>query len=153
MPQPVQSPACSREETVRAVVGLNAELARLTAAGGSDAWMDLKNITVKQIKVMLILSRRGQETVTALAHSLDVHISTVTGILDRLVQQKLVQREEDPRDRRHVISRLTPEGDEVLRRLYGAGQDDLARHLEALDADDLRALERGLRALVGSWQD
>jgi len=68
------------------------------------------------------------------------------------VQQKLVQREEDPEDRRHVISRLTPEGNDVLHRLYyGAGQEDLTRRLERLDADDLRALERGLRALVSSW--
>jgi DNA-binding MarR family transcriptional regulator len=114
--------------------------------------MDLQNITVKQLKVMLILSQRGPETVTTLAQQLDVHISTVTGILDRLVQQKLVQREEDPEDRRHVISRLTPKGEEVLQRLYyGAGHEDLARHLGYLESEDLRALERGLRALVSSW--
>ena len=137
---------------VHNVVGLQADLSRLTASSGSDAWMDLQNITVKQLKVMLILSQRGQETVTALAERLKVHISTVTGILDRLVQQKLVSREEDPEDRRHVISRLTPQGSEVLHRLYyGAGHDELVRRLERLDADDLRALERGLRALVGSW--
>lgn len=142
----------SKEDLIRAVVGLNADLERLMASSGSDAWMDLKNITVKQLKVMLILSQRGQETVTLLSERLGVHISTVTGILDRLVQQKLVQREEDPEDRRHVISRLTPEGENVLHRLYyGVGQEDLSRRLAALDSDDLRALERGLRALVGSW--
>src|SRR5437764_6529192 len=141
-----------KKELARMVVGLSADLKRLMAASGADAWMDLQNITVKQLKVMLILSQRGPETVTTLAHQLDVHISTVTGILDRLVQQKLVQREEDPEDRRHVISRLTPAGEEVLHRLYyGAGQQDLTRRLEILDIEDLRALERGLHALVRSW--
>lgn len=152
MQKTAQSPTRSKDELVHGVVGLNADLQRLLAASGSDAWMDLKNITVKQLKVMLILSQRGQETVTLLSERLGVHISTVTGILDRLVQQKLVQREEDPEDRRHVISRLTAEGNDVLHRLYyGAGQADLTRRLERLDADDLRALERGLRALVSSW--
>jgi DNA-binding MarR family transcriptional regulator len=141
-----------KNELVRAVVGLTADLQRLMAASGADAWMDLQNITVKQLKVMLILSQHGPETVTALAQQLHVHISTVTGILDRLVQQKLVQREEDPEDRRHVISRLTPAGEDVLHRLYyGAGQEDLTRRLETLDSEDLQALERGLRALVSSW--
>ena len=141
-----------KKELVRTVVGLTAELQRLMAASGADAWMDLQNITVKQLKVMLILSQHGPETVTTLAQQLRVHISTVTGILDRLVQQKLVQREEDPEDRRHVISRLTPEGEDVLHRLYyGAGQEDLTRRLENLDTEDLQALERGLRALVSSW--
>jgi DNA-binding MarR family transcriptional regulator len=141
-----------KKELVRTVVGLTAELQRLMAASGADAWMDLQNITVKQLKVMLILSQHGPETVTTLAQQLRVHISTVTGILDRLVQQKLVQREEDPEDRRHVISRLTPAGEDVLHRLYyGAGQEDLIRRLETLDGEDLQALERGLRALVSSW--
>jgi DNA-binding MarR family transcriptional regulator len=141
-----------KNELVRTVVGLTADLQRLMAASGTDAWMDLQNITVKQLKVMLILSQHGPETVTTLAQQLHVHISTVTGILDRLVQQKLVQREEDPEDRRHVISHLTPAGEDVLHRLYyGAGQDDLSRRLENLDSEDLQALERGLRALVSSW--
>ena len=141
-----------KNELVRTVIGLTADLQRLMAASGADAWMDLQNITVKQLKVMLILSQRGPETVTTLAHQLDVHISTVTGILDRLVQQKLVQREEDPDDRRHVISHLTPDGADVLHRLYyGTGQEDLTRRLENLDMEDLQALERGLRALVSSW--
>jgi len=140
------------KELVRTVVGLTAALKRLMAASGADAWMDLQNITVKQLKVMLILSQHGPETVTALAQQLRVHISTVTGILDRLVQQKLVQREEDPEDRRHVISHLTPHGEDVLHRLYyGAGEEDLTRRLENLDMEDLQALERGLRALVSSW--
>jgi DNA-binding MarR family transcriptional regulator len=141
-----------KNELVRTVVGLTADLQRLMAASGADAWMDLQNITVKQLKVMLILSQQRAVTVTALAHKLDIHISTVTGILDRLVQQGLVTREEDPNDRRHVVSRLTPEGESVLYRLYvGARQEDLCRRLESLAPDDLRALERGLRALVAVW--
>ena len=51
-----------------------------------------------------------------------------------------------------MISRLTPEGEDVLQRLYyGAGQEELTRRLENLTVEDLQALERGLRALVSSW--
>jgi DNA-binding MarR family transcriptional regulator len=142
----------SKQELVRTITSLNTDLERHMAASGSDAWMDLQNITVKQLKVMLILSQQHPVTVTALAERLRVHISTVTGILDRLVQQGLVKREEDPADRRHVVSRLTPDGERVLHRLYyGVGQEDLTKRLESLDEADLQALERGLRALVGAW--
>lgn len=140
-------PGGSKEQTVRAIADLCADLSRLMAAASADAWMD--NITVKQLKVLLILSQTGAETVSALADRLKVHISTVTGILDRLVDHGLVRREEDPQDRRHVVSRLTPAGEEVLRRLYyGAGQRELARRLATLDAPSLDALERALRAVV-----
>lgn len=137
----------NKEQTVRAIVDLHADLARLLAIASADAWID--SITVKQLKVLLILAQAETETVSALASRLNVHISTVTGILDRLVEHGLVRRDEDPHDRRHVISRLTPEGDEVLRRLYyGAGRDELARRLATLDAPSLEALERGLRAVI-----
>lgn len=152
MQETAHSSTHSTGNLVSAVVGLNSDLQRRLAAGGSDAWMDLQNITVKQLKVMLILSQREQVTVSALAHRLRVHISTVTGILDRLVQQKLVSRQEDPEDRRHVISHLTEDGNDVLHRLYyGVGHEELKTRLESLDAEDLRALERGLRALVRAW--
>src|SRR5437763_15142034 len=85
-----------KNELVRTVIGLTADLQRLMAASGADAWMDLQNITVQQLKVMLILAQHGPETVTALAQQLRVPTSTVSGILDRLVQQKLAQREDDP---------------------------------------------------------
>jgi DNA-binding MarR family transcriptional regulator len=152
MHHPAPSADQYKQELVRAIAGLNADLERRMAASGSDAWMDLQNITVKQLKVMLILSQQRTVTVTALAERLHVHISTVTGILDRLVQQGLVKREEDPADRRHVVSHLTPDGERVLHRLYyGVGQDDFTARLESLDTGDLQALERGLRALVGAW--
>jgi hypothetical protein len=48
-----------KNELVRTVVGLTADLQRLMAASGADAWMDLQNITVKQLKVMLILSQHA----------------------------------------------------------------------------------------------
>lgn len=152
MPVGGRSATQGKDQVVHAIVDLNADLARLMAASSADAWMDLQNITVKQLKVLLILSQRGSETVTALSKRLDVHISTVTGILDRLVEHGLVQREEDPRDRRHVISRLTPQGEQILRRLYySAGQDELARRLEKLDGETLHTLEQSLRAVVTTW--
>lgn len=152
MPTGERSGARGKQQLVHAIVGLNADLARLMATSNADAWMDLQNITVKQLKVLLILSQRGSETVSALAKRLNVHISTVTGILDRLVEHGLVRREEDPEDRRHVISRLTPQGEETLNRLYyGAGQRELAQRLEQLDAEQLGALEQSLRALVSAW--
>ena len=41
-----------------------------------------------------------------LAASLAVTLSTVTGIVDRLVEHQMVVREEDPHDRRLVVCRL-----------------------------------------------
>ena len=46
----------------------------------------------------------------ALAATLHVHPSTLTGVLQRLVQQRLLTRAGDPRDRRRALFHLTPRG-------------------------------------------
>ena len=45
-----------------------------------------------------------------LATILHIHPSTLTGVLQRLVAQGLLQRVDDPRDRRRAILRLTASG-------------------------------------------
>jgi DNA-binding MarR family transcriptional regulator len=48
-----------------------------------------------------------------LAATLHVHPSTLTGVLRRLTRQRLLQRDDDPRDRRRALLRLTARGSRV----------------------------------------
>ncbi len=75
-----------------------------------------------------------------LAAPLGVKLSTITGIVDRLVEQGLVRRGEDPRDRRLVVCHLTEEGHQIVDRLYRAVQIQLAKVLEKLTLDDLQKI-------------
>jgi DNA-binding MarR family transcriptional regulator len=49
-----------------------------------------------------------------IAERLNVRPATVTGLTDRLVRQKLIERQDDPADRRVVQVALTAEGRRVL---------------------------------------
>lgn len=56
-----------------------------------------------------------------LAAQLRVALGTVTGIVDRLVAQGLVERGEDPRDRRVRRVSLSPAGRELVDKILDAG--------------------------------
>ena len=75
--------------------------------------------------------------------------SVISEIVTHLERQGLLEREDDPADRRRTLIWLTPSGHEVLRRDREVlGVDHLARAMARLPpgrADDLIA---GLRALV-----
>jgi DNA-binding MarR family transcriptional regulator len=75
--------------------------------------------------------------------------SVISEIVDHLEHQGLLERENDPADRRRTLVWLTPEGHDLLRRDREVlGVDHLAAALDRLppgQADDLMA---GLRALV-----
>jgi DNA-binding MarR family transcriptional regulator len=127
-----------------------ATLVRLIAVADPQPWMSL-DLTMPQLKVLLLLWHAKRARVGVLAERLGVHISNITGILDRLVESGFVCREEDAGDRRLVVSRLTPKGEATLARLYDSRATHVAEHLANLSAEELSALHRGLEALLARW--
>ena len=69
------------------------------------------DITLPQFDVMAALARHDDGmTMTELSRELMVSNGNVTGIIDRLVTEKLVLRKALAEDRRTFIVRLTPKG-------------------------------------------
>ena len=95
------------------------------------------------------LALAGPLTIGAAAAHLARAQSVISEIVTHLEGQGLLEREDDPADRRRTLIWLTPGGHEALRRDREVlGVDQLARALARLPpgrADDLIA---GLRALV-----
>ncbi len=67
-------------------------------------------VTAPQRMVVRIVGRFPGISAGQLAHILHTHPSTVTGLLKRLAQKKLITREADPRDRRRLCVGLTEAG-------------------------------------------
>jgi DNA-binding MarR family transcriptional regulator len=115
---------------------------------GADRWAQL-DVTMPQLKVLLLLGLHGSLPVSALAHQMKVSPPNVTGILDRLVAHRWVRRTSDPHDRRVVRVVLTAEGERFLAGLEHASSSRTRARLDEMDPEDRRALSRGLRALLG----
>jgi DNA-binding MarR family transcriptional regulator len=83
-----------------------------------------------------------------LAAILHVHPSTLTGVLQRLVAQRLVGRQADPGDRRRVHLRLTKRGARVNAMRRGTVEAAIAAALSGLPARDRDATKRVLDRLA-----
>jgi len=127
-----------------------ATLVRLISMVELQAWMSL-DISMGQFKVMLFLWQARRARVGVLAENLGIHVSNVTGILDRLVEAGFVCREEDAGDRRLVVSRLTPKGEATLASLYEGRAARIHDRLTKLPPEQLQALRTGLDALLAEW--
>jgi DNA-binding MarR family transcriptional regulator len=111
-----------------------------------ETWLDLA-LTMPQFKLLLLVAAGKGLRVGDLAVKLGVTPPTVTTILDRLVDHRLVRREDDPVDRRLVIVRLTSQGRDLLQRLRVSATADLAHCIQAMTPHDLRCLLVGMEAL------
>lgn len=113
----------------------------------SAAWSTAQ-ITMQQLRVMTILFHEGPTRVSDLARRLDVSTPTITGILDRLVRQRLSYRMSDPRDRRVVLNNLTQDGRDLVERLMPAHGDQAERALQRLSLEERASLKAALRSLL-----
>ncbi len=72
-------------------------------------------LTGPQLATLQAASRLGAASSTgALARAVHLSGPTVTGILDRLAKQGLVERSRNGQDRRSVTITITPQGEEVM---------------------------------------
>ncbi len=137
------SPTPSQEPEI--VASLRRILARI-GGESSGVWMDL-HITMPQMKVLLLLSENGSLRVGVLAKHLNVSTPTITGIVDRLVREDLVKREDDPSDRRVVLNNLTGKGQAVMERLAQRSDAEVQRMVGSLSAEEQTAIARSLKRL------
>jgi DNA-binding MarR family transcriptional regulator len=86
-------------------------------------------------------------SMSALAGELEVGLSAVSGLVDRLVAVGYLGRREDASDRRQQLVDVTPSGAAALDRLRELRLELMRRLLAGLQPDELEALRDGLRAL------
>ncbi|QAY61113.1 MarR family transcriptional regulator [Microbacterium protaetiae] len=111
-------------------------------------------LTMQQLKVLTILMTVPDgSTIQALAKTVGVSLATMSGIVDRLESQAMIQRILDPHDQRVRRVVATAEGRETVQRLLTARPEFRRAPLNRLGLDDLRALTRGIRALVRAMQE
>ena len=113
----------------------------------SEAWSDAQ-VTMPQLRIMTILYHDGPTRVSDLARRLGVSTPTITGILDRLVKQRITYRMNDGRDRRVVLNNLTHDGRELVERLMPAQGDSASLALARLSAEERHMLKESLTSLL-----
>jgi DNA-binding MarR family transcriptional regulator len=140
-------PQDDRERLIDAIASASAAIGRARASGGPEPWLHL-DLTLPQFKVLLLLDAVGPSRPGAIAEAIGATATGVTGILDRLEERALVQREPDARDRRATVVRLERAAQAILDEVYSAGRERMVEVLRRLDDRDLRALHQGMAALL-----
>jgi len=107
------------------------------------------DLTIQQLRVLAILVAEGGATTgQSLSKMLGVSLATVSGIVDRLETHNMLERVLDQDDQRVRRLIATTRGRTTIQRLLAAQSQFRTAPVEHLDIEDLRALVRGLQAVV-----
>lgn len=104
------------------------------------------NISMAQLRCLHLIGG-GETRMSRLVSQLGVSISTVSGLVDRLVDRGFVSRHDDPADRRQVVVAATPAGTAFLDQMRDLGNTQFRELIARLRPDDLRTVRRSIEIL------
>jgi DNA-binding MarR family transcriptional regulator len=135
------------ERLIADIMGAQQQLQHLFAYDRSDPLFS-SQLTMPQLKILLLLYRLGDTSGRELAGLLGVSLATLSGMVDRLVAHDLVARNEDPHDRRVRRISLSATGNEMIGKIITAGAEKQARLLRLLTDEELRTVREASLAMV-----
>jgi DNA-binding MarR family transcriptional regulator len=100
-----------------------------------------------------VLTSQGPANLSALAEALGVHASNASRTCEALVSMGLIDRRDDPNDRRNVVLAPLERGRQVVRAVLDRRSDLLAELLGRLSPADRSALTGPLQRLVDAAGD
>jgi MarR family transcriptional regulator, organic hydroperoxide resistance regulator len=105
-------------------------------------------VTGPQRLVLRIVGQNPEISPGDLARVLHVHPSSLTGVLQRLVEGNLLHRKRDPNDGRRSTLSLSPIGRQINARRAGTVEAAVQRAISSISSDKLRVVEEALKVLA-----
>jgi DNA-binding MarR family transcriptional regulator len=110
-------------------------------------------VTLVQLRALFLLASQGPANLSTLAEALGVHASNASRTCEALVSMGLLDRRDDPNDRRNVVLAPRERGRQVVRAVLDRRSDLLAELLGRLSPADRTALTGPLQRLVDAAGD
>ncbi|MFC2134752.1 MarR family winged helix-turn-helix transcriptional regulator [Bacteroidota bacterium] len=113
-------------------------------------------VSVSQCYVLETLHRNGPMPMQKLAKKMHLSISTITRVVEPLVKQKFISREEDPGDHRVRVMKLTKAGEQIFLQTWNKVFESEKIILENFPEEHRDMLVEFLKKLnqaFGNWQE
>lgn len=105
-----------------------------------------RHLTLMQLSALYQVDQHGELAMGKVAHVLHCDPSNVTGIVDRLVAQELVSRQECPTDRRAKTIALTHDGKDIVKEIMRIMPERMGCY--KLTAEECRLLHTAVMKLA-----
>jgi DNA-binding MarR family transcriptional regulator len=107
-------------------------------------------VTLPQLRVLVMVASRAELNLGSIAAGLGVHPSNATRAVDRLVKAGLLDRRDDPTDRRNLVLELTSAGHTLVERVMNDRRAAIADILARMPAGRRRSLVPVLRSFAAA---
>ncbi|WP_185984485.1 MarR family winged helix-turn-helix transcriptional regulator [Aureimonas mangrovi] len=104
-------------------------------------------MTFSQLVAIFVVGNEGARTISEIAEMVDLSHNATSRLVDRLVRMELLQRRENPSDRRQKLVRLTERGEAFMPEVRAAAREAYGEMLVNVPDEDKRRLLAILREI------
>ena len=105
------------------------------------------NVSAVEVEILQLLDTDGEQKMKDIGESVQVKLSNLTNIVDRMESQKLVKRVNSKEDRRSIFVHLTNKGRDMLNKYNEYLREVSKRMKSAIQDEEFRALVSGLEKI------
>lgn len=105
------------------------------------------DISIPQFRTLRFIQRHPDSSLSGLAEHLGLTLPSVSKLVDGLVKQKLISRNESAEDRRKITLLLTETGAAIVDSARADARASLAEKLKHLSDDDLKTISQAMLIL------
>ncbi len=107
-----------------------------------------RDLSMTHFQALTLLDRSGPIPMSHLAEQMGVSLPNATGIITRMEERGVVERAHDEHDRRLVLVRLTPPGQDFIRELGDLRRAQLTALIDAMAPEQQENLLRAIRDVL-----
>lgn len=107
-------------------------------------------VDLAQFRALVVIASRRSVSLGELADATQIHLSTASRMCDRLVNTGLIDRAEDPNNRRQLLLTLTEDGRRLVQKVMRRRRATLEPMLERMPSARRRLLGELLREFAAA---
>jgi len=105
------------------------------------------DISIPQFRALAFIQRMPDSSLSKLAEHLGLTLPSVSKLVDGLVKQGLIIRQESTEDRRRLTLELTQAGASIINSARTGAQANLAKKLDCLSNSELETIHAAMQLL------
>lgn len=138
----------ARDARIRLVLERYQRLTHEATLAHAKEFLEI-GVTMPQAKVLYLVCMAGEIRMSSLAARLGISLPSLSATVERLVEHGLLDRHDDPADRRQVVLTPTAQARDLVDRFRELNTGLIGRLLAALGDEDLAIVERAFHLLAG----
>ncbi|SEF63779.1 DNA-binding transcriptional regulator, MarR family [Caloramator fervidus] len=102
--------------------------------------ISITGISKQQLWLLHLVENYDEKPMSYYSEKMMIPKSNLTSISEKLIQDGLIERVFDPKDRRVILLKITEKGRAFLKECKQKSKQDILKKLEVLDENDIKKL-------------